>query len=142
MRTGLFIQKQYEKEISRILQELETAKKDILAEEEILNLQSRIRVYDNLQEGTLVLEFQSGGIVVFITSSNIFKTLWHYHVDPNKVNSWTAPDLSFLNQMHLSELKKCHPKMAGQMLRQLAKQALLDNVEETTTKKWWEFWKK
>lgn len=146
MRTGQFIQKQYEKEISRILRELEVAEKEILAETEILNLQSRIRAYDKLQEGTLVVEFQSGGVVIAmssskITSNNVFKTLWQHHNDPNKVKSWQKPDLEFLNQMHLSELKKCHPKMAGQLLRQLAKQALLDKEETIITRKWWEFWK-
>ena len=147
MRTGEFIKKQYEKEISRIMQELEIAKIDILSEQEILDLQSRVRAYALLQEGTLVVALKSGGVSLSmpsskITSCNVFKKLWDYHINPDVLNSWTKPDHTFLLQMHIAELKKCHPKMAGQMLRQLAKQALLDNVEETTTKKWWEFWKK
>lgn len=142
MRTGVYIQKQYEKEISRIMQELEIAKRDILAEVEILDIQSRIRAYEQLQEGTLVVALGSGGVSLSMPQYDTLKKLWDYHINPDVLNSWTKPDHTFLLQMHIAELKKCHPKMAGQMLRQLAKQALLDNVEETTTKKWWEFWKK
>ena len=141
MKTGTFITKQYEKEISRILQELEVAKTDILAEKEILNLQSQVKVHEHIVEGTFGVHLSCGGTVAlfFVNNRSNWNTICRLEYNGAVQDYKFMPGLT---SMHLSQLKKCHPKMAGQLLRQLAKKALLDNVEETTTKKWWEFWKK
>lgn len=138
MRTGVYIQKQYEKEISRILQELEIAKRDILAEIEILELQSRVKVHANLVEGTFGVHLScGGGIVLFIPNGINWINICRIEMrQPAQEYDFNAP----LCALHIAKLKKCHPKMAGQMLRQLAKTALLDQPE-TPSKKWWEFWK-
>lgn len=134
MKTGQFIQSQYQREIARIESELQIAATEILREQEIIDLQTQIKIHDHLQEGTLLVHLNCSGLIgiYFAKTSTDWQALWLS----------TAPE-SFKNYVlesqHLSKLKAFKPKIAAAKLRELAKKSML--VSETTTERpWWKFW--
>lgn len=138
MKTGTFIQAQYDKEIARILNELVVAEKQLRAEVEILALQAKIKLHEEHREGAMVVHFNTGGsISIYMVKRGNWINLLNIHADPRyrTVTSYAEE----LEGLHLKELKSIQPKRAAEIMRMMAKKFLL--IQESPTKRWWEFWK-
>lgn len=136
MKTGKFIEQQYEREIARIVSETEMAESQILDEAEILALQERLHLHEFVEEGCMIVNFNCGGGVGLHYRDgggnwrNLFYTYQNY-----------SPDFETLKSLRLCALKTIHPKRAGELVRMLAKRHMLDlSVEPAPIKAWWKFW--
>lgn len=144
MKTGKFIEKMYQTEVHRIMNELRThAPKIYKEEQEIIRLQNKLRICDSVVEKLLHISFSSDG------SINIGVIRYGGGFQFTKNGELKERDMEFIKEnlysFHIDELRKTHPKRMGELLRQLAKKNMLPSVEEgsnqNTNRKWWKFWK-
>lgn len=141
MRTGQFIKVSYQKEIDRIQKEITNVIPYILAEREILDIQSRIKIHENFHDGQEYLHYNCGGSIIFRVKTPTSKTYGNsqtiFSIDDGKVGH----DPSFtLEEYHLKTLQSIHPKRFPELLRASAKKLLLHESPEVATKPWWKFW--
>lgn len=136
MKTGQFIQTQYDREIKRIKSEITLAMEQVAQEQEIVQLQKQLQLHAHHAEGAFQVHLNCSGVVCL------------QFRDDSRNNNVVVGDkldaraFGCLEHMHLKELKSIHPKRTGEMLRYLAKREMLvTEGTEKTTKKWWQFWK-
>jgi len=139
MKTGVFIEKSYQKEIDRIQKELQEAIPAILKEKEIIDLQYRVKVHETYKDGELSVHFNCGGGILLYYKHPVKGT---YGCPQTVITLY--PDRVInnekmtLEQYHLKTLKAIHPKRFPELIRAGAKKFLL--VEEApATKPWWKF---
>lgn len=143
MKTGVFIQQQYDREIARIVAEIETAKSQILAEVEILGLQAKLCLHESHKEGAMIVHLNCSGAIQLKYDEGNQRWLPLLTIHAEKPESYfNAPDIESLSKLHLRDLKTIQPKRTGELVRMMAKRHMLEvKKTETAPKKWWQFWK-
>jgi len=143
MKTGAFIQQQYDREIARIVSEIELAKAQIVAEPEILALQAKLCLHEHYKEGAMIVHLNCSGAICLKYDSGNSSWLPLLTIRIEKSESYFNPqDLAGLSKLHLRDLKTIQPKRAGELVRMMAKRHMLDlpSPSPSPPKPFWKFW--